>query len=82
MSEQKAKEKEGVYVVVVENDKPVTMPSGRVFHDDGGPLIFEQYTRHADHASIQERAKALASKYGRARIARLEFTGEEFGGEQ
>ena len=64
------------YVVVAENDKTVTFPSGREFFDDGGPLIFEQYTRSADLESIKKRADVMSQKYGKCRIAKLVFIDE------
>jgi hypothetical protein len=66
---------ESIYVVVAENDQPVRFGE-RVFHDDGGPLVFEQYTRHASLKQIRERAKQLSATYGKCRIARLQFIEE------
>lgn len=62
------------FVVVAENDQPHRMPhSNKLFYDDGGPLVFEQYLRSANLESIQKRAEQLARKYGNCRIAKLQF---------
>ena len=63
-----------IYVVVAENDQHHKMPKqDDHFYDDGGPLVFEQYTKTADLESIKKRAAQLSGKYGKCRIARLEF---------
>lgn len=63
-----------IYVVVAENDQPYRMPGrDEPFFDDGGPLIFEQYTETADLENIKKRAEQLSAKYGKCRIAKLEF---------
>jgi hypothetical protein len=62
-----------IYVVVAENDKPFKRPSGDEFHDEMGPLVFEQYTRTADLDSVQRRAETLGRAYGKCRIAKLIF---------
>jgi len=63
-----------IYVVVAENDQPLkTTTRGREFFDDGGPLVFEQYVRTADLESIKKRAQQLSMKYGKCRIAKLQF---------
>ena len=63
-----------IYVVVAENDQPHKIPGrDEPFFDDGGPLIFEQYTRTADLESIKKRAEQLTASYGKCRIAKLEF---------
>ena len=59
------KEQEHIYVVVAENDQSD--------HDDGGPIVFEQYTKDADIESIKKRANGLQRRYGKCRIARLDF---------
>jgi hypothetical protein len=64
-----------IYVVVAENDKP-HMIHGNEFLDDGGPLIFEQYTRNADLESIKKRQIQLSKSYGKCRIAKLQFIEE------
>lgn len=61
-----------IFVVVADNDQPIEMRS-KVFVDEDGPLIFEQYTRQADIDKIMARAKTLSKRFGRCRIARLEF---------
>lgn len=64
--------REDIYVVVAENDQPSKF--GGVEHfDDGGPLVFEQYTRTADLESIKARAKAMEVRHGKCRIAKLVF---------
>ncbi len=60
-----------IYVVVADNDK--TSPIIYQYHNDNGPLVFEQYTRVADLESVKKRAEKLSKKYGNCRIARLEF---------
>jgi len=46
---------QNIYVVVADNDRPVTLPSWDKPHvDDGGPLIFEQYIRFADLENIKK----------------------------
>ena len=63
-----------IYVVVAENDQPHKMPNiDEPFFDDGGPLIFEQYTKYADLESIKKRAEQLTPRYGKCRIAKLKF---------
>ncbi len=61
-----------IYVVVVENDQTHKI-GGKDFFDDMGPLVFEQYTRTADLESIKKRANQLSEKYGKCRIAKLQF---------
>ena len=63
---------EDIYVVVAENDQGVKIGENEHF-DDGGPLIFEQYTRGADLKSIKKRKEQLECKYGKCRIAKLSF---------
>ncbi len=63
-----------IYVVVAENDQPHKMKNrDEPFYDDGGPLVFEQYTKSADLDSIKKRAAQMQIKYGKCRIARLDF---------
>lgn len=63
-----------IYVVVAENDQYHIMPNRKEpFFDDGGPLVFEQYTRTADFESIKKRAALMQQKYGKCRIAKLQF---------
>jgi hypothetical protein len=64
---------EDIYVVVATNDREITFTSGRVHHDDGGPLVFEQYTRTADLESIKKRSDQISHNYGPCRIAKLVF---------
>lgn len=61
-----------IYVVVAENDQMHKI-GGNEFFDDKGPLVFEQYTRTADIESIKKRAEQLRAKYGKCRIAKLQF---------
>lgn len=68
--------KKDIYVVVAENDKP-HMIHGDEFLDDGGPLVFEQYTRDADLESIKKRKEQLSLKFGKCRIAKLQFIEED-----
>ena len=65
-----------IYVIVADNDQKVTMPSGTVFTDKDGPLIFEQYVRTADLTNIRKRIQYLNNRYGKCRIAKLQFIGE------
>jgi hypothetical protein len=63
-----------IYVIVADNDKPQYISKeNQDYYDDGGPLIFEQYTRTADLERIKKRAKQLERRYGHCRIARLVF---------
>lgn len=57
-----------VWVVVCQNDK--TDPRFGV--DEGGPLVFEQYTRGATKEAARKRA-AVMERHGACRIARLVF---------
>lgn len=65
-----------VYVIVMENDQPHKMPGGKIFKDDGGPLVMEQYTRNADLKSIRERAAKIKQTHGKCVIAQLSFVEE------
>ena len=66
-----------IYVVVAENDQPFNFPNREdPYYDDGGPLVFEQYTRLADLESIKARKETIERSYGKCRIAKLEFIGE------
>lgn len=63
-----------IYVLVADNDQLHPMPyNGKPYYDDGGPLVFEQYTNAADIDSIKARIARLKGRYGKCRIARLEF---------
>ncbi len=61
-----------IYVVVADNDQK-HMIGGKEYFDDGGPLVFEQYTKTADIESIKKRAAQMQAKYGKCRIAKLQF---------
>lgn len=61
-----------IYVVVAKNDKEHII-GGKPFFDDGGPLVFEQYTRNADLESIKKRARKMQETFGKCRIAKLQF---------
>ena len=61
-----------IFVVVAENDQKHFI-CGKEYFDDGGPLVFEQYTRTADLASIKKRAAQMQPRYGKCRIAKLQF---------
>jgi hypothetical protein len=66
-----------IYVVVAENDKPHKMPNREEpYFDDGGPLIFEQYVRTADLKNIKKRRDQMSQRYGKCRIAKLQFIDE------
>lgn len=63
-----------IYVIVAENNQPHKMPNTeKEFFDDGGPLVFEQYVRTADLENIKKRAEQLTPRYGKCRIAKLQF---------
>lgn len=64
-----------IYVIVSENDQPFTV-GGRTSYDDGGPLVWEQYTRTADLESIKKRVEYLGPRHGKCRIAKLIFLDE------
>jgi hypothetical protein len=51
--------------------------AGRVFHDDGGPLVFEQYVKSANLTDILKRKAYIEGTYGKCRIARLVFVPED-----
>ena len=61
-----------IYVVVADNDQKHLI-GGKEHFDDGGPLVFEQYTRTADLKSIKRRAEQMEKNYGKCRIAKLVF---------
>jgi hypothetical protein len=63
------------YVVVSDNDQPITI-GGKLHVDDGGALVFEQYLANADLESIKKRAEYLSQRYGKYRIAKLVFIDE------
>ena len=65
-----------IYVVVTENDQPHKV-MGKEFSDDTGPLVFEQPVRTSDLDSVRKRRDQLQARYGKCRIARLEFLKEE-----
>jgi hypothetical protein len=65
-----------IYVVVADNDQDVEFPSGTIYRDSGGPLVFEQYTRTADLESIKRRAQKVSVRHGKCRIAKLVFIEE------
>lgn len=52
---------EEIYVVVADNDKGFLI-NGNVHFDDGGPLVFEQYTKTADLKSIKKRRDQLQER--------------------
>lgn len=58
------------YVVVTEFDT-----DSEEFGPKRGPLVFEQYIDDDNGTldQMRERAKALSVRYGKCRIARLEF---------
>lgn len=59
-----------IYVVVCENDQP-SRYSGKV--DDGGPIVWERYTRGASLAAARADAAKLSRNNGACRVARLVF---------
>jgi len=59
-----------IYVVVAENNK---VPKDDLYYDDGGPIVFEQYVRSADLATVKIRAENAQKHYGKCRVARLVF---------
>jgi hypothetical protein len=65
-----------IYVVVAENDQPVTGASG-IFQEQGGPIVLETYARGASLQRAQTRRDQLAGRYGRCRIAKLVFVDDE-----
>jgi len=68
---------EDIYVMVAENDQPLSIGKGKMFVDDGGPIVHEQYTRSASLDQIKKRIAQLGGKYGKCRIAKLQFIDEE-----
>ena len=65
--------KKDLYVVVADNDCVQKMPSGNIFFDDNGPIIFETYTKRATKEEAMDRVRAFRGKYGQCRLAKLEF---------
>lgn len=69
---------QNIYVVVADNDRPISLTNLDEPHvDDGGPLIFEQYVRTADLENIKKRRDQLSLRYGKCRIAKLVFIDSE-----
>lgn len=63
-----------IHVVVTENTQPHKIGDREeLFYDDKGSMVFEQYVEDADIESIKNKAKSLEPRYGKCRIARLEF---------
>ena len=62
------------YVVVCENDKPSQF-DGKV--DPHGEIVFEQYLKDASLEECKKFIKQLNGRYGKCRIAKLEFTSTE-----
>jgi len=63
-----------VYVVVADNDQGHKMPNrDDLFFDDQGPLVFETYVNKGTIEGAIEHIARLNGKYGKCRIARLEF---------
>jgi hypothetical protein len=63
---------EDIYVLVADNDLAMDT-LGVKWADSKGPIVFEQYTNSASLKEIQERIQLLDGRYGRCRIAKLEF---------
>lgn len=64
------------YVVVCDNDMPITIRGNKHFDDDGA-LVFEQYLKNADLESVKKRAEFISQRYGKCRLAKLVFVDEE-----
>lgn len=68
-----------VHVFVMENDVLRTV-MGASEYDPGGPLVFEQYVNKSSLSDIHGRTASLNGRYGKCRIARLEFLEDDYGG--
>lgn len=64
--------KEDIYVVVAENNLPHET-FGHSWVDDGGELVFEQYTKDASLENAKKMVDIVSNKYGKCRIAKLQF---------
>ena len=63
-----------IYVVVADNDKGFQMVgTEELFHDEKGPLVFETYINDASRKNAKKFINILGGKYGKCRIAKLEF---------
>ena len=62
-----------IYVVVAKNDKP----GWRGWTDPKGEIVFETYVKEATLENAQARAAAFTGKFGKCRIAKLQFIDEE-----
>jgi hypothetical protein len=63
-----------VYVVVADNDQGHRMPNrDDLFYDDGGPIVFETYVNKGTIEDAKAQIAKLNGKYGKCRIARIEF---------
>jgi hypothetical protein len=64
-----------IYVVVADSDHPFGSSYKK---DEDGAIVFEQYTKVGGLEEIKKRAKRMSARYGRCRVAKLEFTDIEF----
>jgi hypothetical protein len=64
-----------IYVVVADNDQAHNI-SGVEYYDKDGPLVFEQYIKTASLDNAKARINSLNGRYGKCRIAKLEFVEE------
>lgn len=65
---------EDIYVVVADNDQHHKMPNtDELFYDDKGPLIFEAYVNKSSMEDMEAFIARLGGKYGKCRVAKLEF---------
>jgi len=65
-----------IYVVVAENDQIHISPDGSTSRDDGGEIVFETYTNGATLDRAKQNARSIVGKYGKCRIAKLQFIDE------
>lgn len=72
---EKKTEQGEIYVVVAENDQKHIF-AGKEWRDDKGPIVFEQYVNDASIESVKRKIATLRGRYGKCRIARLEYVDE------
>ena len=63
-----------IYVVVADNDQYHKMPNtDEPFYDNKGPLVFEAYVNKSSMEDMKAFIARLGGKYGKCRIAKLNF---------
>lgn len=63
-----------IYVVVADNDQLHKVPNGyEPYYDDRGPVVFEAYVNKSSMEDMEAFIARLGGKYGKCRIAKLNF---------